>query len=265
VKAPPSSERSAPTSLRDWLSEGPYALAMSSGFFGFFAHCGVLTVLEEEGLAPSRVAGSSAGALVTGSWAAGLDAGVLAEELLRLERAHFWDPTPGPGLLAGRLFRARLEALLPTHELSACRVPAAVSVYDVVRRRTRVLSSGALAPALHASCAVPVMFQPVRHAGSWLVDGGVADRPGLEGLRAAPRVFFHHLASRSPWRAKDSPALGIPRREGLVTLVVDDLPRVGPFRLPEGARAFAMARRAARAALDRPVRDGVVRLAGPRA
>jgi NTE family protein len=255
-------ERAVDTpTLRDWLRERPFALAMSSGFFGFFAHCGVLTVLEEEGLTPVRVAGSSAGALVTGSWAAGLDAGALAEELLRLERAHFWDPTPGPGLLAGRLFRARLESLLPTSDLAACRVPAAVSVYDLRARRVRVLSEGPIAPALHASCAVPFMFHPVRHAGSWLVDGGVADRPGLRGLSDAPRVLYHHLASRSPWRAPNSPALAIPRREGLVTLVIDELPRVGPFRLHEGTRAFHVARRATRRALDRPVRGGAVHIA----
>lgn len=247
------------TTLRAWLARAPFALGMSSGFFGFFAHCGVLTVLEEEGLVPERVAGSSAGALVTGSWAAGLSAGHLAEELLRLERAHFWDPAPGPGLLAGRLFRRRLEELLPVPELGACRVPVAVSVYDLRRRAVRVLSDGPIAPALHASCAVPLMFHPVRHAGSWLVDGGVADRAGLAGLRDAPRVLFHHLASRSPWRAPGSPALRIPRREGLTALVIDGLPRVGPFRLREGDRAFEAARRATRAALDRPLVDGVAR------
>ena len=46
------------TSLRDWLKEGPFALTMSSGFFGFFAHAGMLTVLEDEGFLPSRLSGS---------------------------------------------------------------------------------------------------------------------------------------------------------------------------------------------------------------
>lgn len=241
--------------LREWLGRAPYGLGMSSGFFGFFAHCGVLTVLEEEGLSPSRVAGSSAGALVTGSWAAGISARALADELLGLERGDFWDPSPGLGLLRGRLFRQRLEAMLPVQQLDECRVPAAVSVCDVARRRVRVLDRGPIAPAIHASCAVPFMFHPVRHAGGWLVDGGVVDRPGLSGLSDSKRVLFHHLASRSPWRRRDSHALRIPQRSGLVTLVVDDLPRVGPFRLPEGAKAFAAARAGARAALDRPVQD----------
>ena len=65
--------------LREWLAEGPYTLAMSSGFFGFFAHAVVVSVLEEEGLPPARVCGSSAGALVGGLWAAGLPAARLAD------------------------------------------------------------------------------------------------------------------------------------------------------------------------------------------
>ncbi len=250
--------RTAMPTLREWLEEGPFALGMSSGFFGFFAHAGVLAVLEDEGLLPSRVAGSSAGALVTGAWAAGVDARALSDAFLALERRDFWDPSPGLGLLRGQLFRELLESLLPVRDLSECRVPAAVSVYDVLRRRVRVLDEGPIAPALHASCAVPFMFHPVRHAGGVLVDGGVVDRPGLAGLAGAPRILFHHLASRSPWRR--AKAMRVPRRPGLITLLVDDLPRVNPFRLHEGARALDAARRAARDALDRQVVDAGVRV-----
>ena len=42
--------RLAPPTLREWLAEEPFALAMSAGFFGFFAHTGVLLALEEAGL-----------------------------------------------------------------------------------------------------------------------------------------------------------------------------------------------------------------------
>lgn len=234
--------------LREWLREGPFSLAMSSGFFGFFAHAGVTTVLEDEGLLPVRLTGSSAGALVAGTWAAGLDAPDLARELLRLERAHFWDPRPGLGLLAGRLFRERLETMLPRRRFDECRAALAVSVFDLRVRGTRVISSGALAPALHASCAVPLMFHPVSHEGTLLYDGGVLDRPGLAGMPPGERVLFHHLASKSPWRT----SLELPRRVGMTTLVIEDLPRAGPFALEAGRRAFAAARDATRVALGRP-------------
>jgi len=244
--------------LGEWLREGPFALAMSSGFFGFFAHCGALTVLEDEGLLPSRLSGSSAGALVTGAWAGGLDAVRLSDELARVRREDFWDPHPGAGLLRGALFRARLEELLPTQDFASCRARVAVSTYDVLARTTRVIDSGPLAPALHASCAVPFMFHPVRLGGRLLVDGGVADRPGLAGMPAGTRVLFHHLASRSPWRRVGSTSMEIPSRPGLVAVAILGLPRVGPFRLHQGVRAFDAARRAMRDALNRPVKGGAV-------
>jgi NTE family protein len=231
---------------------------MSSGFFAFFAHAGVLTVLEDEGLLPSRVSGSSAGALATGAWAARVDGPVLARQLEQLERRHFWDPAPGAGLLRGRLFRERLEALLPERDFATCRVPAAVSIFDVLTRRTRVLTSGDVARAIHASCAVPLLFHPVPVDGRPSLDGGILDRPGLEGMpKAEPRVLFHHIASKSPWRVKQD----LPSRPGMVTVVLDDLPRSGPFKLDAGRRAFAAARHAMKRALDRPIEDGVVAVA----
>ncbi|MBP9086870.1 MAG: hypothetical protein KBG15_12170, partial [Kofleriaceae bacterium] len=75
------------------------------------------------------------------------------------------------------------------------------------------------------------------------------------------RVLFHHIASRSPWRRADSAGLTIPRRHNLVTLVIDELPRCGPFRLDVGQHAMAAARHAMLAALDQPIVDGVVRIA----
>lgn len=242
------------STLREYLREGPFGLAMSSGFFSFFAHTGFLTVLEDEGLIPARLSGSSAGALVGAAWASGLDAPLLAGELERLQRADFWDPGFGAGLLRGRLFRERLHRLLPHATFDRCRAPAAVSVFEVRSRMTRVREDGDIAAAIHASCAVPVMFHPVYIEGRAYLDGGILDRPGLEGMPASEeRVLFHHIASRSPWRSREGAA--IPKRKGMVTLVLDDLPRAGPFRLDEGRRAYRVAREAAKRALDRRMPD----------
>jgi len=245
----------AKTTLAEWLAKAPYALTMSSGFFSFYAHTGFLTALEDAGLLPARVSGSSAGALVGAAWAAGVDAPVLAAELERLERRDFWDPGVGPGLLRGRLFRERIESLLSVRTFERCRVPAAVSVFDVLTRSTHVLDGGDIAPAICASCAVPVLFHPVRIGGRAYLDGGILDRPGLAGMPATePRVLFHHIASRSPWRMKNE----LPSREGMLTFAIEGLPRSGPFRLHEGRRAFRVAREATRRALEGPVNDSVL-------
>lgn len=239
--------------LREWLAEAPYHLGLSSGFFGFFAHAGVLSVLEQEGLLPESISGSSAGALVGGLWAAGLDSARLVSELTSLRREEFWDPAPGLGLLRGRRFRDRLHALVGSARIERTRVPLAVSAFDVGLRGTVVLDQGDLASALHASCAVPLLFQPVRREGRALLDGGILDRPGLAGAPSAARVLHHHLASRSPWRRRGSAAIAPPRAAGLVAFVIDELPRSGPFRLDRGRAALDRAATATRAALDRAV------------
>jgi len=249
---------SAAPSLRAWLAEGPFGLALSSGFFGFFAHAGLACALERSGLAPARLSGSSAGALVGGLWAAGLGAERIREVLLGLRREDFWDPRPGLGLLAGRRFEALLGELMPVARFEDCRWKLAVSAFDALALRTRVLDAGPLVPAVRASCSLPLLFQPAWLRARPLWDGGVLDRPGLAGMPAGPRVLHHHLASRSPWRRRGSPALQPPRREGLVSLVIHGLPRAGPGRLHLGRQAMLLAQAAAARALDLPVVDGRV-------
>jgi len=245
-----SDTNSSEITLLEWLESGPFTLVMSSGFFGFYAHCGVLQALESVGVRPAGVAGSSAGALVGGCWAAGLSADELAEELIRLRRVDFWDPAPGLGFLRGRAFRAHLQAILPVKSFEECRAPVVMSVFDLLGMKTRVLSSGYLPGAIHASCAVPLMFHPVRVQGRLCVDGGVSDRPGIAGVREDGRVFFHHLASRSPWRLRPP---SIPRRAELVPLVINGLPRVDPFHLERGADALRVARRETLKAFQLPL------------
>lgn len=224
---------------------------MSSGFFAFFAHAGFVAALHERGLRPARYSGSSAGSLVGAATASGLAPEALRDELYALRREHFWDPRPGLGFLRGDLFRRRLENLLAPRFEDA--LPITISVFDVLARRTVVRRGGDLSAAVHASCAVPVMFHPVWLEGRPFADGGIADRPGLAGVAENSPVLYHHIASRSPWRRRGSPSLVVPRRAGLNAVVVEGLPRLGPTRLEGGKAAYEQARAAALVALDQPV------------
>jgi len=239
------------TTLRDWLRAGPFTLAMSSGFFGFYAHAGFLSVLEEEGVLPARVCGSSAGALVAGLWAAGLSSAALRERLVALRREQFWDVGLGLGLLRGALFQSLIEAIVPARDFDGCRVPLAISAFDLRSRRTAVLRSGAVAPALRASCALPFMFQPVRIDGRLYLDGGILDRPGLAGASRAERVLLHYLPRAQVLeRASRLPDLG--GWPQLRPVAIGGLPHVNPLRLDRGREAIDRAADGFRAALDRP-------------
>src|SRR5690606_20885531 len=136
------------------------------------------------------------------------------------ERADFWDPGVGWGLLRGEMFRRRIAALMPARTIEECRLPLAGSAFDLGARATVVLDAGDLASAICASCAFPGLLQPVRRQGRWLSDGGIADRHGLAGMPVAPgaTLLYHHLTSRSPWRRAGSPALRVPHRADMVAL-----------------------------------------------
>lgn len=234
--------------LADWLTERPFTLTMSSGFFGFFAHAGMLEALVERGLRPARITGSSAGALVGGVYSSGVEPVEIARELLRVRRADFWDPRPGLGLLRGHLFHDRIATLTRGARLEHARVPTSLVVHDVLSHRAVAKARGALAPIIQASCAVPFLFHPVWLDGRPYLDGGILDRPGLSPIAKGERTLYHHLASRSPWRL----SLDTPVREHMTTLVLADLPRSGPFALDVGHRAYERAKRATSDALDRP-------------
>jgi NTE family protein len=237
--------------LAEWLALGPFGLAMSSGFFAFYAHTGMATALFARGLLPSHVAGSSAGAMVAGAYGAGMDPDRHGRILVDLQRKDFWDPALGAGVLAGKKFDALLREMLPVARFEDCQVPVRISVFDILARRTRVLESGDLASAIRASCAVPVMFHPVWIDRRPYWDGGILDRPGIAGVPPG-RLLYHHIST---------PGLSIPRRADMITLVLEGLPRANPFRLDAGRRALELARTATERALGRSIERNVVRVA----
>ena len=70
--------------LKEWLQQAPFTLTMSAGFFSFFAHCGLASVLEEEGLVPAAITGASAGALIGACWGSGCPVGRIKDKLFQV-------------------------------------------------------------------------------------------------------------------------------------------------------------------------------------
>ena len=229
----------------DWLAAEPFTLAMSAGFFGFYAHTGFLQALEEAQLRPCRVVGVSAGALAGGIYASGVPLPALTEELLHLSRDAFWDlGLPLGGLLRGQKFAALLQRVLGrggVTDLERCPIPFAAVVFDVLRGQTRTVEHGPLGDAIRASCALPGLFRPVSVTGRWCVDGGVRDRGGHTALAASERTLLHHLPSESPWRFM-SGTKPCHENKNRRTVLLPPLPRVTPFALHTGAQALEAAR-----------------------
>ncbi|MFO7567791.1 MAG: patatin-like phospholipase family protein [Enhygromyxa sp.] len=249
---------SAPTNL-DWLAAEPFTLVLSAGFFGFYAHAGVIAALREAGLRPRRIVGTSAGAITGGLWAAGVEIDAIVELLGELRREDFWDPTwrssgeprddPGTrlGLLRGRKLDALLADALAVERIEDCPIALAVVTHELriqpAASGTRVHERGPLRPAIRASCALPILFGPVRIDGRLHADGGISDRPGFRALSPRERALYHHLPHQSLW-PRPSGREADDRRETPQrrVLAFDDLPRVHPGALERGPEALAQAR-----------------------
>ncbi len=236
--------------LSDWLAEEPYTLALSSGFFGFYAQSGVLSALQEKELPPSATRGSSTGALATAMWAAdGFDYSEIETVLSRIERSDFWDPGVGYGLLKGERLDGYLRHSLGDKSFDECRVPIHISVFDIRSRQTEVIDSGDLTDAVHASISFPGLFQPVTIDGRAKIDGGIKDHAGLHGAPKVERILHQNLRPRR----------GNVAEQGYFnsqTITLENLPFVHPFNLARGIEAFHQARAQMHIKLDEPIRSG---------
>jgi NTE family protein len=137
-------------------------LALSGGGFRGLAHIGVLRLLEQYGLLPDFVAGTSAGSLIGALYASGKN----SKEIESVACKVFW-----PGLLRSRGIRKFCARHLP-RTFEELELPLQVAVTELPSWKTRVIDSGDLASALAASCATPYFVHQVRIGKTSYTDGG---------------------------------------------------------------------------------------------
>ena len=178
--------------LQQWLEENPFTLSLSSGFFGFFAHAGFIKALEENGLSPQKLTGSSAGAIIAGAADAGLTAREIEELVLRVKLNDFWDPSPGLGFVRGKKFEKLLAENIG-RDFSVAKKPLDIATFNILKRKTEIFSQGDMARAIRASSAVSLMFHPVMIEGQLYWDGGILDKMGMAGVAADEHVLGHYL------------------------------------------------------------------------
>ncbi len=234
--------------LRQWLAQGDFNLALSSSFFGFFSHCGSALALHEQGFRPAKISGASAGALVGGAWASDVSLKDLKEFFFSIRRKDFWDPKLGFGLLGGQKFRDLAGPFLaPSFEKT--KIPFQAAVFDVMSLKTVFLNRGPLTDAVVASCSVPIFFHPVRRENRILVDGGAFNSSGLDPKENL-RTFCIYLENSKVTRTLASSGLRKISHQHRV-LYLSQMPRPNPFQLDRGQTAFKLGYERTRRALDR--------------
>jgi NTE family protein len=156
------------------LRSSGVALALGGGAARGIAHLGVLKVLAEEGIPVRGVAGTSVGSVVGAALCAGHDWKWMLDKARSLRWTNLVQPTvPRMGILATERLERYLERSIGVARFEDLSLPFAVIAVDISSDEEVVLRSGALAPAIRASCAVPGIFEPVELGGRLLVDGGL--------------------------------------------------------------------------------------------
>lgn len=151
-------------------------LALGGGAARGFAHVGVIQVLEESGIRPVLVAGTSAGSLVAALYASGKTGTQLQQIAETMEEATFADwtlPIFSRGLLRGDALARYVHAQVGGRRIEDLPLPLGIVATDLNSGQGVLFQRGDTATAVRASSAVPAVFQPVRIAGREYVDGGL--------------------------------------------------------------------------------------------
>jgi len=151
-------------------------LALGGGAARGFAHVGVIQVLEEAGIRPDLVVGTSAGSLVAAFYASGKSGAQLQQVAETMEEAAFTDwtlPIFSRGMLRGEALARYVTAQVSGRVIEDMPLPLGIVATDLNTGAGVLFRRGDTGTAVRASSAVPSVFQPVRISGRDYVDGGL--------------------------------------------------------------------------------------------
>jgi NTE family protein len=258
------------------------ALALGGGGARGLAHIAVLEALDEMGIKPVLIAGTSIGSIIGAGYAAGMsgkDMRRYAVDLLhnrrevmrRMMRSRagklrtlfgggFGDATR---LDAEKLCSNFLPDAIPD-DFAALNIPLMVVASDLYTRREVVISSGPVRRALAASIALPTIIRPVVVDGQVLIDGGATNPLPFDLLRGRADVIVAVEISGPPSADKRDVPNAIECLFATVLVVTHSIiteklkhgapdlflqPNVGSFRMLDFLRASAILR------VAEPVKD----------
>ena len=151
-------------------------LALGGGAARGFAHVGVIQVLEEAGLQPQLVTGTSAGSLVAALYASGKTSQELRRVAETMEEAEITDwmmPILNRGALRGEALARYVNTQVGGKSIEQMRIPLGIVATDLRTGEAVTFRRGNTGSAVRASSAVPAVFQPVRIGEHEYVDGGL--------------------------------------------------------------------------------------------
>ena len=149
-------------------------LALGGGAARGFAHIGVIQVLEEQGIHPDLVVGTSAGSLVAALYASGKTGAELGALAQSMDESALTDWSfPGRGLIRGEALARYVREHTGAVSIEHMKLPLGIVATDLDSGAPILFQVGDAGVAVRASSAVPAVFLPVRIGSREYVDGGL--------------------------------------------------------------------------------------------
>jgi NTE family protein len=207
-------------------------LVLSGGGARGFAHLGVIQALNEYGIFPDVICGTSAGAIAGVLYADGYS----PKEILKItnsnSRLNFVRPTvPRDGLLqiAGviRILKNNLHA----KTFEELKIPLFVTATDLNNGRVDYFSSGDLINPVIASASIPVLFKPVVIDNKHYVDGGVLDNLPIKPIENKCRFIIGSFVNPTGYQENVTNLINIAERSFLLSMSKEVTEKAKKFNL----------------------------------
>lgn len=161
-------------------------LALGGGAARGFAHVGVIQILEEAGIRPTLVTGTSAGSLVAAIYASGKSGKQLqhvAETMEEVTIADWTLPLFNRGMFRGDALAKYVNGQVSARLIQDMPLPLGIVATDLNSGQSMLFQRGDTGTAVRASSAVPAVFQPVKISGRDYVDGGLVSPVPVRAAR----------------------------------------------------------------------------------
>jgi NTE family protein len=163
------------------------ALALGGGAFHGAAHVGVLKALAESKIPIDFIAGTSAGSLVGALYCDNPDVDKLIPLVMETKTSTVFDFSlirSKMGFVSGAKLQKYIGVHCDARNIEDTKIPFVAVSTDLLKGETIPLAAGPIAPSVNASCAIPMIFEPVKMYGMTLVDGGLLDNIPIDICRS---------------------------------------------------------------------------------
>jgi len=151
------------------------------------AHIGMLEVLDENGIKPDYIAGTSMGAVIAGMYAVGYSVKKMKEIAINFKNIEII-PTKYLNLLHESVLKSdfiidAFAQLFDGKTFEDCKLPFYTIAVDLESGKEVMFNKGPLGKAILASVSIPIIFPPTFHNDMYLIDGGILENVPLRGIR----------------------------------------------------------------------------------